>query len=65
MTSYRPTRKMQAVTLAGACATLAAWALRAFGGVEVPAGVEAAITTVCAAALGYLIPEVSRETDQS
>lgn len=55
-----PTRKVTAATLAAAVATLATWAL-AEAGVDVPAGVEAALTTLVTFAGGYLVRDDSRD----
>ena len=52
-----PTRKVSAAALGGALATVVVWALQAFGGVEVPPGVEGAVAVIIATLAGYVIRE--------
>lgn len=52
-------KKVTAATLAGAVVTILIWLLRLVD-VEVPPEVAAAVTTVLAAAAGYLAPHTDR-----
>lgn len=52
-----PTRKVTATALGGAFATLTAWALQTYGGVDVPPGIEAALAVVFAVLMGYIVRE--------
>lgn len=54
--SARPLGKITAATLAGAVTVLIAWLARVVWQVEIPAEVQAAITTLIAALAGYLTP---------
>jgi hypothetical protein len=54
-----PEKKVTAAALAGAIVTILAWILH-MAGVDVPAEVSAAITTVLAAVAGYLAPHTHR-----
>jgi hypothetical protein len=54
-----PEKKVTAATLAGAIATILVWVLHLFG-VDMPAEVAAAITTVLAAVAGYMAPHTHR-----
>lgn len=60
MSAHSPTRrpvpKVVAAALGGALTSIVLWALTAFTGVEVPAGVAAAVATVLSFAAGYLQP---------
>jgi hypothetical protein len=58
--SKRPIRKVNAAGLAGAVATLVLWVVEATA-LTVPAPVAAAITTVVAAGIGYLVPSAPDE----
>lgn len=51
-----PSRKITSVALAGALTTIAVWLL-ALGGVEVPAQVAAALTTVLTFGAGYIVAD--------
>lgn len=51
--SAAPTRKVTAVGLGGAVATVATWIVGE-AGIDVPATVAAAITTIAVSAAGYL-----------
>ena len=53
----QPTRKITAVALGGAIATVLAWAVEELAGVTVPAAVVAAFTTLFAFGLGYVVKE--------
>lgn len=55
----KPTNKVIAGVLAGAVTTIGAWAARAFGGVEIPAEVQGAITVVVTAVVQYLVPDAA------
>lgn len=54
--SARPLAKITAVTLAGALTVIIAWLTRVLWAVDIPAEVQAAITTLIAALAGYLTP---------
>lgn len=56
-TNYTPTRKIQAAGIGIPVAVVLAWALREFGGVEMPAEVSTAIGGIISTVLGYMIPE--------
>jgi hypothetical protein len=58
--SKRPIRKVNATGLSGAAATIVLWLVDT-AGLEVPAAVAAAITTVVAAGTGYLTPSAPGE----
>ena len=51
----KPTNKVTAVGLAGALATIIAWAVETFGHVTIPALVVAALVTVLTFAAGYIV----------
>jgi hypothetical protein len=55
-----PIRKVNAAGLSGAAATIVLWLVDT-AGLEVPAAVAAAITTVVAAGVGYLTPSAPDE----
>jgi hypothetical protein len=57
MNALLPKAKVIAGGLGGALATLVVWLVQAYGGVEVPADVAAALATVFAFIVGYLTPE--------
>lgn len=63
--SARPLAKISAVTVAGAMTIVIAWLARTVWQIDIPAEVQAAITTLIAALAGYLTPllpgEVVRE----
>jgi len=50
-----PTRKVMAMTIAGAAFSVLVWAAREFYGVEVPGEVQGAVHTAIAAAVGYFV----------
>jgi hypothetical protein len=52
-----PTNKVVAGVLAGAITTIGAWAARQFGGVELPAEVQGAITVAVTFVVQYLVPD--------
>jgi hypothetical protein len=54
-----PEKKVTAATLAGAIVTILIWVLRV-AGIDIPAEVAAAITTILAAAAGYVAPHTHR-----
>ena len=54
-----PEKKVTAAALAGAVATILVWILH-LTGVDIPPEVAAAITTILAAAAGYLAPHTHR-----
>ncbi len=58
----KPTNKVAASGLAGAVTVLIAWALKEFGGIELPAGIESAFTVVVSFATGYLVPNATEES---
>jgi hypothetical protein len=60
VSTKRPVRKVNAAGLSGAVATLVLWVVEATAA-TVPAPVAAAITTVVAAATGYLVPSAPDE----
>lgn len=51
-----PTRKVTAGTVAGAASIIIVWAIGA-AGIDVPAEVASAITTLLAAVTSYMIPD--------
>jgi hypothetical protein len=54
-----PEKKVTAAALAGAVVTILVWVLH-LTGIDIPAEVAAAITTVLAAVAGYLAPHTHR-----
>lgn len=52
----RPTQKVVATSLAGAVGTILIWFLNEYAGVATPQGVNAALVTVLAFAIGWLTP---------
>jgi hypothetical protein len=52
-----PTRKVGAGALGGAVVVVAAWILEATVGIEMPAPVVAALTTIVIFAFSYFVPE--------
>ena len=54
-----PEKKVTAATLAGAIVSIAVWIMH-LTGIDIPAEVAAAITTVLAAVAGYLAPHTHR-----
>ncbi len=54
--SARPLAKISAATVAGALTIVIAWLARVVWQVEIPAEVQAAITTLIAALAGYFTP---------
>lgn len=56
-------RKVKVGAVAGALVSLALYCAALFAGVETPAGVEAALTTVVSAVLAYWVPEPNRQAD--
>ncbi len=52
----RPIAKINSVALAGAATVVIAWALRQWAGIDMPAEVQAAMTTLVATLAGYLTP---------
>jgi hypothetical protein len=54
-----PEKKVTAATLAGAIVTIAVWILK-LAGVDIPAGVATAITTVLVGVAGYMAPHTHR-----
>lgn len=57
----RPLRKVSAAGLSGAVTTVVLWLVE-LSGVEVPAVVAAAVTTIVAASMGYYVPSAPYET---
>ena len=55
--SYMPTRKVQAAAITMPLATILAWVLGAFMGVDVPPGVEAAFASLAAVIAAYMVRE--------
>lgn len=55
--SATPTRKVTAAMIAGAVATILAWGLQEFTGVDVPPGVESAFAVLLTAGAAYWIKE--------
>jgi len=53
--SAAPTRKVMAISLAGAIFTVLVWVARDFGGIAVPGEVQGAVHTAIAAAVGYFV----------
>ena len=54
-----PEKKVTAATLAGAIATVLVWILHLIG-IDIPAEVSAALTTILAAVAGYFAPHTHR-----
>jgi len=54
-----PEKKVTAAALAGAIATILVWILN-LAGVDMPAEVAAALTTILAAVAGYMAPHTHR-----
>lgn len=54
-TPKRPVRKVGAAGLSGGMATIVLWLVDDVGGLDVPTVVAAAITTVVAAGMGYVV----------
>ena len=55
MSSYRPNKKVSAAGIGGAISVLVIWTAQQFGA-EIPGDVGAAIGTLCAFGLGWLVP---------
>ena len=55
MTGLAPTRKVSTAGVSGAATAVVLWIVDS-AGVEVPAGIAAAIATIVAAALAYAVP---------
>jgi hypothetical protein len=55
--SAAPTRKVAIGGAAGAIATIAVWASKSFGGVEVPAEIAVALTALITFGLQYVVPD--------
>lgn len=53
--SAAPTRKVMAITLAGAAFTVLVWVARDFYGIAVPGEVQGAVHTAIAALVGYFV----------
>jgi hypothetical protein len=49
--------KVKGMTLAGAIVAIIAWALKAFGGIDLPAEVVSAAVVIVSFIIGYLTPE--------
>jgi len=56
MASNRPAQKVVATSLAGAIATLIIWGLEDFAGLNLREGIDVAIVTIVAFAIGWLTP---------
>lgn len=57
MSAQKPSNKVTAVGLAGALATLIAWASSTFAHTELPAPVVVALTTVLLFGVGYIVKD--------
>lgn len=57
--SKAPTNKVIAGVLAGAVTMIAAWAARQYGGIELPADVQGAITVIVTAVVQYIVPDAA------
>lgn len=55
--SVVPRAKVIAGTLGGAASTIFLWLLSYYGGIDLPPEVAAAVTTIIAAIVAYLVPE--------
>lgn len=69
MTRYRvagrrPIAKITSVTTAGAATIVLAWLVRQVAGIDIPAEVQAAITTLIASLAGYLTPLLPGEVER-
>lgn len=56
MSNTRVERKVTAGALAGAVTVIGGWALREFGGIDLPAEVASAVTTILTFATSWLVP---------
>jgi putative flippase GtrA len=52
-----PSRKVNAGVLAGALSIILVWAIKQYGGTELPGPVASAITTVMTFVTSYFVPE--------
>lgn len=57
MDGNTPTRKVQVGVLGGAIGVIITWILSSGAGMDVPAEVGGAISTVCGGVLAWLVPE--------
>lgn len=57
--SLTPSAKVTAAALAGALTAVVVWIVTATSGVDVPPEVAAALTTILAVAVAYLVPDRS------
>lgn len=55
-----PTNKVVAGVLAGALTTIGAWAVRQFGGIDLTAEVQGAITVVITFLVQYAVPDAEK-----
>ena len=56
-----PQRKVAAGGIAGALSSIIIWAMKEYGGVEVPAEIAVAITTLVVFGLQYFVPNAAKE----
>lgn len=61
---YQPTSKVSAAMLAGAITTICVWLLSELTNINIPAGVESAITVIIMAAAGWIKEERSQAYTQ-
>jgi hypothetical protein len=52
-----PTQKVGTIPLSGALASIGAWVLASFYGIDMPPGTEAAFATLLTFLIAYIIPE--------
>lgn len=55
--AIRPKAKVMAGGIGGALSAVAIWVLRVYGGLELPPDVAAALATIFAFAVAYLVPD--------
>jgi len=60
MAGSAPTRKVSTAGVSGAATAVVLWIVDS-AGVDVPAGIAAAIATIVAAALAYAVPPAGRD----
>ena len=61
LNSLKPTRKVASGGLAGAVMTVCCWILKDRWRIELPGDVVAALTTVVAFAIAYLVPSAAED----
>lgn len=61
MASAQPARKVVAASLGSALATITVWLIETYGGVAMPATVQAAAIVVVTFIVGYMVPPAAAD----